>query len=127
MRSIMVMIILSVSAGALPVAADAHGCIKGAAVGGVAGHVAGHHAVAGAAIGCAVGHHRAKVHEKQAQALFTRKHRARRKPRPLRHTNEPLERWRVPRRQVSPSHGVTQGGYISTSRACFRAFTGLHL
>jgi hypothetical protein len=24
--------------------------------------------VAGAAIGCAVGHHRAKVHEKQAQA-----------------------------------------------------------
>ena len=38
-------------------AADARGCLKGAAVGAVGGHVAGHHALAGAAVGCAVGHH----------------------------------------------------------------------
>ncbi len=50
----------------LPIIANAHGCLKGAAVGGVVGHVAGHHAVAGAAVGCVVGHHRAKVKEKEA-------------------------------------------------------------
>ena len=49
-------------------AANAEGCLKGAAVGGVAGHVAGHHGVAGAAIGCAVGHHRAKVKAKKEAA-----------------------------------------------------------
>ncbi len=42
-------------------AAEAKGCLKGAAVGGVAGHFMGHHPVAGAAVGCAVGHHHAKV------------------------------------------------------------------
>jgi hypothetical protein len=51
---------------ALPVIANAHGCVKGAVVGGVVGHVAGHHGVVGAAVGCAVGHHEAKVKEKQA-------------------------------------------------------------
>jgi hypothetical protein len=66
MRKILLMVALSVSAAALPVIANAHGCIKGAAVGGVVGHVAGHHGVVGAAVGCAIGHHEAKVKEKQA-------------------------------------------------------------
>jgi hypothetical protein len=43
-------------------AADARGCLAGAAVGGVAGHVAHHHALLGAAVGCAVGHHYATKH-----------------------------------------------------------------
>jgi hypothetical protein len=66
MRKILLIFALSLSAGALPVTAGAHGCLKGAVVGGVAGHLAGHHGVAGAAVGCAVGHHRAKVKEKEA-------------------------------------------------------------
>jgi hypothetical protein len=41
-------------------AANAAGCLKGAAVGAVAGHVAGRHAVVGAAGGCVVGRHLAK-------------------------------------------------------------------
>jgi hypothetical protein len=65
MQKILLMFALSLSAGALPVTAGAHGCLKGAVVGGVAGHLAGHHGVAGAAVGCAVGHHRAKVKEKE--------------------------------------------------------------
>lgn len=40
-------------------AAEAKGCLKGAAVGGAAGHVAGGHGVLGAAAGCAIGRHRA--------------------------------------------------------------------
>ena len=55
---------MTLSAGA----ANAAGCIKGAAVGGVAGHVAGHHGVAGAAVGCVVGRHRAKVKAKNEAA-----------------------------------------------------------
>jgi hypothetical protein len=43
---------------ALPVAAQAKGCIKGAIVGGVAGHVAGHGKL-GAVAGCIIGHHEA--------------------------------------------------------------------
>jgi hypothetical protein len=62
MRKLLLTIVIS----GLPVIANAHGCIKGAAVGGVVGHVAGHHAVAGAAVGCAIGHHRAKVKEREA-------------------------------------------------------------
>jgi hypothetical protein len=65
MRKILLMFALALSAGALPVTAGAHGCIKGAVVGGVVGHLAGHHGVAGAAVGCAVGHHRAKLKEKE--------------------------------------------------------------
>ena len=38
-------------------AAEAKGCLKGAAVGGVAGHFAHHHAVVGAVAGCIIGHH----------------------------------------------------------------------
>ncbi len=71
MRKLFLMAVLFAPAALLPVAAGAHGCLKGAAVGGVAGHVAGHHAVAGAAIGCVVGHHRAKVKEKDAAQAAT--------------------------------------------------------
>jgi len=60
-------LLLTIAISGLPVIANAHGCIKGAAVGGVAGHVAGHHAVAGAAVGCVIGHHRATVKEKEAK------------------------------------------------------------
>jgi hypothetical protein len=59
-------LLLTIAISALPIIANAHGCIKGAAVGGVVGHVAGHHAVAGAALGCVIGHHRAKVKEREA-------------------------------------------------------------
>jgi hypothetical protein len=49
-------------------AAEAKGCLKGAAVGGVAGHVAGGHGVVGAAAGCAIGHHHDKAKaDKEAQ------------------------------------------------------------
>jgi hypothetical protein len=71
MRKILLMFALSAFTAALPVIANAHGCIKGAAVGAVVGHVAGRHGVAGAAVGCAVGHHEAKVKEKQATQAKT--------------------------------------------------------
>ncbi len=61
--------VMVLGAAMIPVGANAHGCVKGAAVGAVAGHVAGHHAVAGAVVGCAVGHHQAKVKERQAAQL----------------------------------------------------------
>lgn len=69
MRKILLMFTLSLSAGALPAIAGAHGCIKGAAIGAVAGHLAGHHGVAGAAVGCAIGHHRAKVKEREEREV----------------------------------------------------------
>ena len=59
----------TIAAGALLTiagAANARGCISGAAVGGVAGHVAGKHAVLGAAAGCAINHHRDKVADRRA-------------------------------------------------------------
>jgi hypothetical protein len=59
-------LLLTMAISGLPIIANAHGCIKGAAVGGVVGHVAGHHAVAGAAVGCVIGHHRATVKEREA-------------------------------------------------------------
>jgi hypothetical protein len=59
-------LLLTIAISALPIIANAQGCIKGAAVGGVVGHAAGHHAVAGAAVGCVIGHHRAKVKEREA-------------------------------------------------------------
>jgi hypothetical protein len=43
---------------AMPVAAEAKGCIRGAIVGGIAGHVAGHGKL-GAIAGCVIGHHEA--------------------------------------------------------------------
>lgn len=51
-----------------PGAAEAKGCLKGAAVGGAAGHVAGHHGAVGAAAGCAVGHHEASKQQPAQQA-----------------------------------------------------------
>jgi hypothetical protein len=48
-------------------AAQAKGCLEGAAVGGVAGHVAGDHGAVGAAGGCAVGHHEAAKKDKKAK------------------------------------------------------------
>jgi hypothetical protein len=66
MRKQLLMTGIVLSAAALPVTVNAHGCVKGAVVGGVVGHVAGHHAVAGAVVGCAVGHHDAKVKARQA-------------------------------------------------------------
>lgn len=59
-------LLLTMAISALPITANAHGCIKGAAVGGVVGHVAGHHAVAGATVGCVIGHHRAAVKQREA-------------------------------------------------------------
>ncbi len=67
MRKLLLLVSVSLTAGALPGMANAHGCIKGAAVGAVAGHVAGHHAVAGAALGCAIGHSRAKLKDRKAE------------------------------------------------------------
>ena len=49
-------------------AAEAKGCLVGAAVGGVAGHVAGKHGVLGAAAGCAVRHHEANKKNSEASA-----------------------------------------------------------
>ena len=48
-------------------AADAKGCMKGAAVGGIAGHMVGH-GVLGAAADCAVGHHEANKEQRADQA-----------------------------------------------------------
>jgi outer membrane lipoprotein SlyB len=61
--SIMLASSMFIAAGA----AQAKGCIEGAAVGGVAGHVAGKHGTAGAVGGCAIGHHEASKKEKKAQ------------------------------------------------------------
>jgi hypothetical protein len=59
-------LLLTMAISGFPIIANAHGCIKGAALGGVVGHVAGHHAAAGAAVGCVIGHHRATVKEREA-------------------------------------------------------------
>ena len=56
------------SLAAISGAANAKGCLKGAAVGGVAGHVAGKHGVLGAAAGCAVGRHEANKKDREAAA-----------------------------------------------------------
>jgi hypothetical protein len=68
MKTRLLLLIAVASFGLTAGAANAEGCLKGAAVGGVAGHLAGHHGVAGAAIGCAVGHHQAKVKAKKEAA-----------------------------------------------------------
>lgn len=49
-------------------AAEAKGCLKGAAVGGVGGHVAGGHGLLGAGAGCLVGRHMANKKAKQQTA-----------------------------------------------------------
>jgi hypothetical protein len=55
----------ALTAGLMSSAANATGCLKGAAVGGVAGHFAGHHGVLGAGAGCVIGHHEASKHAHQ--------------------------------------------------------------
>ena len=56
---------------AIAPAANAKGCLRGAAGGAVVGHMAGHHAMAGAAGGCAITHHhyahKRKMHRKASQ------------------------------------------------------------
>ena len=49
-------------------AAQAKGCLKGAAIGGVGGHVAGGHGLLGAGAGCIVGRHMANKKAKQEAA-----------------------------------------------------------
>ena len=49
-------------------AAEAKGCLKGAAIGGVGGHVAGGHGLIGAGAGCLVGRHMANKKAKQEAA-----------------------------------------------------------
>ena len=68
-RKLMVTVLaLSLTAGVMSSAANAAGCLKGAAVGGVAGHFAGHHGVLGAGAGCVIGHHEASKHAHQQPA-----------------------------------------------------------
>ena len=55
------------AAAMMPGAAQAKGCLKGAAVGGVAGHFMGHHGWLGAAAGCLVGRHNANKQTRQQQ------------------------------------------------------------
>jgi len=65
-RKIAMIVLTSAMLGATG-AAQAKGCIEGAAVGGVAGHVAGKHGTAGAVGGCAIGHHEASKKDNKAQ------------------------------------------------------------
>jgi outer membrane lipoprotein SlyB len=60
------------SLAAVAPAANAAGCVKGAAVGGIAGHVVGHHGLLGATAGCLVGRHHANKKEREAQAQANR-------------------------------------------------------
>ncbi|WP_175944345.1 hypothetical protein [Caballeronia sp. BCC1704] len=67
MNRTIVSVLLATAMIALTGAAQAKGCMEGAAVGGVAGHVAGKHGTAGAVGGCAIGHHEANKKDKKAQ------------------------------------------------------------
>jgi hypothetical protein len=49
--------IVALSGVAVPQAANAAGCLRGAIAGGVVGHYAGHHGLLGAGVGCAYEHH----------------------------------------------------------------------
>lgn len=55
-------------------AAEAKGCLKGAAVGAVAGHLMHHHAVLGAVAGCVIGHHMAVKKEREDKARQQQEH-----------------------------------------------------
>ena len=68
MKKIFLTLALVSSLASFSQAADAKGCLKGAAVGGVAGHVAGGHGLLGAAAGCAIGRHEANKKAKQDAA-----------------------------------------------------------
>jgi hypothetical protein len=58
--SLFAAVVMAAMAVAAP-AANAKGCLKGAAAGAVGGHFLHHHGLLGAGIGCAIGHHHAKV------------------------------------------------------------------
>jgi hypothetical protein len=64
-NSVPTVLALGLTAGLMSSAANAAGCLKGAAVGGVAGHFAGNHGVLGAGAGCVIGHHEASKHARQ--------------------------------------------------------------
>ena len=68
MKTVAMFLALTLAAAAG--SAEAHGCLKGAAVGGVAGHFAHHHALLGAGAGCVIGHHYAKKHEREQRAAM---------------------------------------------------------
>ena len=73
MKMLKISTALALVAGlALSPAANAKGCLKGAAGGAVVGHMAGHHGAAGAAGGCALGHHHA--HAKMRHRKMMKKH-----------------------------------------------------
>lgn len=58
--SVLAAVVMAAMAVAAP-AANAHGCLKGAAAGAVGGHFLHHHSLIGAGVGCAIGHHHARV------------------------------------------------------------------
>lgn len=65
--SLVAALLVTCMAAVAPGAANAKGCLKGAAAGAVGGHFLGHHGLVGAAAGCAVGHHHAKVKREQGR------------------------------------------------------------
>ena len=65
MKTIAIIVVAVGTLMAAAPAANAKGCLKGAAVGAVAGHFMHHHAVLGAVAGCVVGHHMAVNKEQQ--------------------------------------------------------------
>ena len=68
MKSILTIAVAAmIAVAAVPGAAQAAGCLKGAAVGGVAGHFVGHHGLIGAGVGCLVGRHNANKRAAQQQ------------------------------------------------------------
>jgi len=66
MNKLLTITAVALALGLAAPAANAKGCLKGAAVGGVAGHYVGSgHGMLGAAAGCLVGRHYAKKHALQ--------------------------------------------------------------
>jgi hypothetical protein len=62
MKTVAVLMAITLAGAGVASNADARGCVRGAVVGGVIGHFAGHHALLGAAAGCVIGHHYASRH-----------------------------------------------------------------
>lgn len=72
MKSVIALAALAMTAVAVPQAAEARGCLKGAVVGGIAGHFAGRHATVGALGGCLVGRHLANRRDRERQTYGRR-------------------------------------------------------
>ena len=66
-------------------AANAKGCLKGAAVGAVAGHFMHRHTFLGAVAGCVIGHHMAAKKEQQEKALHQQQQQQAQHPAPQGH------------------------------------------